>query len=253
MCTRARGRCFYIFVHFSSSCGWLFCFKPRLFCQDFQFWALQDEMKDQRDQANAVTYGCMINACVKCSQTDTRCVKAKAAPPGRFRKDQNHCGSFAFFLFTVSVSVLTANGWFCWSILSFSRKLLLLIFLGYIPHHGRVCKARLRKRPYKSSVICRRDISSATPSSTPPWPKRRDVGFWGWNIAAPKDGQASPSRQKGWPMPTEPATVFMAGSRAMGTKRTWVLRSCCFERWETKVHRPCVFLTFWCAVVLITI
>ena len=28
-------------------------------------------MKEQREQANAVTYGCMINACVKCSQTDT--------------------------------------------------------------------------------------------------------------------------------------------------------------------------------------
>jgi hypothetical protein len=29
-------------------------------------------MKEQREQANAVTYGCMINACVKCSQTESR-------------------------------------------------------------------------------------------------------------------------------------------------------------------------------------
>ncbi len=26
-----------------------------------------DEMKEQRESANAVTYGCMIDACVKCS------------------------------------------------------------------------------------------------------------------------------------------------------------------------------------------
>lgn len=29
-------------------------------------------MKEQREQANAVTYGCMINACVKCTQTASR-------------------------------------------------------------------------------------------------------------------------------------------------------------------------------------